>query len=158
MVFDEPCGAGCDGTIEDFEGGGFMVDGIDGFSDIVEEGRGEEFLVVGASLAGEFEDLQGVVEGVSLGMLAGVELDIGERFEAEFVDGEAVDVIGDADEVAIGKRGEFAEWLRGGACEGAPFGTDFEIGGEVVGADFATEDGDGLAFGFEEGRGIDQSG
>ncbi len=53
---------------------------IDGLADVVEEGGGPEHAILGGA-PGELEDLERMVEGVALGMVAGRLLDAVQSFE-----------------------------------------------------------------------------
>ena len=95
LMLDQPeCALG-DGASKRFDSGGDVVLGIDGQADVVQQGRQQEFLVVGANVSRQVKDLQAVKEGVALGVLFGVLLDLFQRLEPHLVDGETVEGCGE---------------------------------------------------------------
>lgn len=56
---------------------------IEGIANVVEERSEEEFLVPGVMIAGELEDLEGVVEEISFGVATGIESNGFEILEIE---------------------------------------------------------------------------
>jgi len=98
---DQGLGPFGDRPFEGLEAGEDVVGRVDRLADVVQEGGQEEFLVVPPPVAGQLEDLEAVVERVSLGVVFRALLDPFERPEQEAVELEAVDVVLDAIDLEI---------------------------------------------------------
>ena len=136
--------------------GGDVAVRVDRLADVVEQGRQQEFLVVGPLAAGQFEDLEAVVERVPLGMPLRVLLHGRKWIKPHLVDRESVDVVGHASDLG---RGLVVAIFRAGVVDGevGPIGEhlgrelpDLGIGGQVAGPDGVPQDGRGLTLGGVE--------
>ena len=68
MVRDQPEGPVGDRAPEGSDRRGDVVARLDRLADVVQQGREQELLVIRPGLAGDFEDLEAVVEGIPLGV------------------------------------------------------------------------------------------
>ncbi len=96
MVLDQPRDPWRDGAFQGSESRLHVVERIDRLAHIVEQGGGQELLVVRAGRACVFEDLEAVVQRVPLGVPFRVLLDGRERFQTHLVNGKSIDVVGQA--------------------------------------------------------------
>ena len=135
--------------------GGDVVLGIDGQADVVQQGGQQEFLVVGADIARQVKNLQAVKEGVTLGVLLRVLLDLLERLEPHLVDRKPVEMFGErADEcLRLGFRHLVSRlrgvWL-GVAPERDQLLANLGVGGKVARPDAVAQDGRRLPLGAVE--------
>ena len=82
-----------DGTLQRRQPGSHMIRWVDGFPNVVQECREDEFLIVRRAVSRQLEHLQAVVERVAFGVPSGVLLYVGQRLQKHAVDLEAVDVV-----------------------------------------------------------------
>ena len=93
---DQGLGPLGDRPFERLQAGEDVVGRVDRLADVVEQRGEEELLVVAPLVAGQLEDLEAVVEGVSFGVVLRPLLHAFERLEQHPVELEAVDVVLDA--------------------------------------------------------------
>jgi hypothetical protein len=150
MMFDQPECPIRHRTSQGINPGFDVVGGINRLADVMQQGRQQEFFVVRADLAGDFEHLEAVIECIPLGMLLRALLDRLKRDQSELVDGERVEVIRHPPDVFRFRLLRYFEPNLSGAEESDCFLSDLTVAGQVARPHGTTEHGCGLALGGVE--------
>lgn len=91
-IFDEPCRARGDKTLEGFEGSGDRLAPIDGQAHVMSKGRGQQLFVAGPLVKNPLKHLKSMFEGVALRVPRSI---LSHRFEHRHNGHQAIEAVAD---------------------------------------------------------------